>query len=204
MQKGRFAGWKAHLDFLLRYMQMVRARSPKFFVDQGRALEGSQIARITNVDHAAGSITHDALRRLTKDEIHDFALSHMRREIQNGAAWMADLHWQVRTALDPYNPVITSEQPLFVKGERTLLGDVMTLEVLTDSRTTIYFPLCWEACLIGRVEPFDADVEPFVQQDLLEFRHMVAEMAPETVISPQRIEGLVLDGRPAPDVLERR
>ena len=39
----KFAGWKSDLEFLLSYMQMIRARSPLFFAQadaEGRAMRG--------------------------------------------------------------------------------------------------------------------------------------------------------------------
>ena len=198
-----FADWQEHIGFLLPYMQMIRVRSLQFFVEQGQAVADSFIGRVTSVDEVSRKITYDASQPLTEDEVHDGTLTKMREEFLKGSAWMADFHWQFRTTQNPYNPVVTSEQPLFVKGEKTQTERSMTMDILTDAATEVYFPFCWRACLVGRVEPFSTDVEPFEQFDLEELRHMVAKMAPEYVISPQIVEGLKLDGRPLPGVLTR-
>ena len=78
----------------------------------------------------------------------------MREEIKKGAAWMEGFHWQIRTTFDPYNPVVTSEAPLFVKNDGSLAGETMTMDVLTRTTSLVYFPLCWQACLVGRTRLF--------------------------------------------------
>jgi hypothetical protein len=202
--KNAFAGWKTHLEFLLIYMQMIRVRSPQFFVEQGQELADATVATITSVDHKENKITYDNIRRLTDDEVHDFALTKMREEFHKGSTWMADFYWQIRTTLDPHNPVVTSEQPLFVKGEKTLTEETMTTEVLTDDRSEVWFPLCWQAAIVGRIQPFESEVESFDQIALNDLRHIVSEMSPQYVISPQIIEGLTIDGRQAPTREARR
>ncbi|MGC2619096.1 MAG: hypothetical protein WA414_08670 [Acidobacteriaceae bacterium] len=56
---------------------------------------------------------------------------------------------------------------------------------------------------IGRSTPFDEEVVPFEQDNLLLLRHMIAEMAPEYVIAPQIVEDLILDGRRRPVTRQR-
>lgn len=72
----------------------------------------------------------------------------------------------------------------------------MTMEILTDVGSEVWFPLCWQAALAGRTRPFDADRANFGQVELNELRHIIAEMAPQYVISPQVVDGIVVDGRP--------
>jgi hypothetical protein len=184
-------------------MQMIRVRSPQFFVEQGQAVADSFLGRITSIDETRTKITYDNSQPLTEDEVHDATLTKMREEFAKGAAWMADFHCQIRTTFDPLNPVVTSEMPLFVKGEKVQRERAMTMDLLTDAASEVYFPLCWQACMVGRVELFSKDVEPFEQPDLFQLRRMVAEMAPEYLIAPQIVEGLVLAGRPPPGVMKR-
>lgn len=203
LQRRSFAGWQGNLDFLLPYMQMIRVRSPQFFVEQGQAVADSFLGRITSIDETRTKITYDNSQPLTEDEVHDGTLTKMREEFANGAAWMVDFHWQIRTTFDPRNPVVTSEQPLFVKGEKEQTEGAMTMDLLRDAASEVYFPLCWQACIVGRAEPFGKDVETFEQPDLMQLRHIVAEMAPEYLISPQIIDGLKFDGRPTPTMAMR-
>jgi|GEM_PF-1942552 len=194
----RFAGWVGRLEFLLNYMQMIRVRSPQFFVEQGQELAESTVATITSVDHIENKITYANPRQLTEDEVHDFTLTKMREEFGKGATWMSDFHWQLRTTFDPNNPVVTSEGPLFVKGMKDQTERAMTMDLLTDEASELWFPLCWQAALVGRVRPFERDVVPFEQPALNELRHIIAEMSPQYVISPQIVDGLTLDGHRAP------
>jgi hypothetical protein len=193
-----FREWKEHFDFLLVYMQMIRVRSPQFFVEQGQEFADSTVATITSVDHAENKITYDNLRRLSPAEVHDFTLAKMREEFKKGATWMADFHWQIKTTFDPKNPVTTSEAPLFVKGVKTNPERTMTMEILADADSEVWFPLCWQAALVGRAQTFDADRVSFEQAKLDELRHIIAEMAPQFVISPQIVDGIILDGRCPP------
>jgi hypothetical protein len=199
-----FAGWQDHIDFLLTYMQMIRVRSPLFFVEQGQELADATVATITSVDHSENKITYDNVRKLTIDETHDFALTKMREEYYRGVAWMANFHWQVRTTFDPGNPVVTSEQPLFVKGIKTQSERAMTMDILTDEGSEVWFPLCWQAAIVGRVHSFETNIVPFTQTTLSGMRHIVAEMSPQFVVSPQIVNDLVLDGRNLPGHESRR
>jgi hypothetical protein len=194
----KFVGWQDHLDFILPYMQMIRVRSPQFFVEQGQELADSSVATITSVDHVENKITYDNHRRLTEDEVHDFTLTKMREEFNKGSTWMGDFHWQIRTTFDPYNPVVASEQPLFVKGVKSQTERAMTMDILTDDESEVWFSLCWQAALVGRARSFESDLEPFEQAALNELWHIIAEMSPQYVISPQIVNGLVLDGRQTP------
>ena len=195
-----FAEWHRNIGFLLPYMQMIRVRSPQYFVEQGHAVADSFLGRITSIDESRTKITYDNSQPLTADEVHDHTLVKMREEFARGASWMGNLHWQIRTTFDPKNPVVTSEQPLFIKGEKPQTEAAMTMDLITDPGSEVYFPLCWQACIVGRSIPFTEDVFPFEQSNLLLLRHMVAEMAPRYVIAPQIVDNLTLDGRQKPTV----
>lgn len=198
IRETNFADWMKHREFLLVYMQMIRVRSPQFFLEQGQELSEATAATITNVDHAENKITYDNVRRLTESEVHDLTLTKMREEFNKGAAWMADFHWQVRVTFDPTNPVMTSEAPMFVKGVKTHTERAMTMETLIDPGSEVWFPLCWQAALVGRVRPFEAEIAAFEKTQLDELRHIVAEIAPQYIVSPQIVDALSLDGRKPP------
>ncbi len=146
-----FAGWQGDREFLLHYMEMIRVRSPLFFEEQGPELAESTVATITSVDEVEKKITHETPRRLSEDEVHDMTLAKMREGFSNGMTLMANFHWQLRTTFDPYNPIVASEEPLFVKGTKTQTERAMTMDLLTDEGSEIWFPICWQAVLVGRV-----------------------------------------------------
>jgi hypothetical protein len=204
MREVDFSNWRGELRFLLSYMEMIRVRSPLYFEEQGQATADSFLGRVVSVDEDARKIVYENSHPLTEDEVHDHTLTKMREEFRRGSPWMQDFHWQIRTTFDSRNPVTTSESPLFVKIDRPGFHGPMTDEVLRDAATEVYFPLCWEACLVGRLYPFEADVRSFAQTELNQLRHMMAEMAPEFVVAPQVVHGLVLAGRPAPKIATRK
>ena len=183
----KFVGWSDHLDFLCRYMQMIRARSPLFFEQQGKALALARLMTITNIAEDRRSVTVDSLagRPISGPEITDMTLGQMRAEIQKDAAWMANLNWTIRTSLDPYNPVICSEQALLLTGDAPPLE-----EAITHPSTRVYFPIYWQACLVGRIEPFRADLEEFETTEYLSVRRLVSGVAREMVISPRPLANL--------------
>lgn len=199
-----FENWRDYLSFLLSYMEMIRVRSPLYFEQQGQAVDGSFLGRVVTVDEESRRIVYDNSNPLTEAEVHDHTLVKMREEFRKGSPWMPDFNWQIRTTVDPSNAVIASESPLFVKIDRPGFNGPLTHEVLRDHATEVYFPLCWEACLVGRLTPFEADRRPFEQPELAELRHMMAELAPEYVVAPQIINGLRLDGKPVPKIAGRR
>jgi hypothetical protein len=199
----KFITWREHKDFLLRYMQMIRVRSPAYFVQKGDDLSNSLVATITSVDHAANKTTIDSPRRLSAAEIKNMTLANMQYEFRQGVAWMADFHWQVKITSDTHDPVVTSETPLFVEGRKQQTERIVTWDLLEDNATQIWFPLCWSAVLVGRKRPFDTDLESFDQSSLTGLRHIICEMTPKYVISPQIVKDLVLTGKPAPGVSSR-
>jgi hypothetical protein len=204
MREGNFSNWRDEFPFLLSYMEMIRVRSPLYFVEQSQAVADSFLGRVVSVDESARKITYDDSLPLTEDEVHDHTLIKMQEEFRKGTPWMQDFHWQIRTTFNPRNPVITSESPLLVKIDQPGFYGPMTDEVLRNPTTEVYFPLCWEACLVGRLVPFEADVSSFEQTNLNELRHMMAEKAPEFIVAPQVVDGLILDGKPAPNIAMRK
>ena len=98
VQEG-FSTWIQHKDFLLSYMQMIRARSPLFF-DQWRAqAETMSVATITKVLHdpvKGHGVQHDGLRPMTSAEIQNYTIGQMRDDIKKGVDWLGNFHWALR------------------------------------------------------------------------------------------------------------
>jgi Protein of unknown function (DUF4238) len=187
LQDRHFIGWREHLDFLLSYMQMIRARSPLFFDLHKKKLGTMKLAQIKSIAEDRRSLIVDDIqgRLITGPEMTDMTLGQMRAEIKKGADWMTRLHWTIRVTLDPHDPVITSEHPLFTTGEFDL-----SRSPIVDPSAVVYFPLCWQACLMGRVEPFSSDIDPFRAGELDGLRSMISGLANELVISPHPIPNL--------------
>ena len=124
---------------------------------------------------------------MTSAEVHDHTLSKMRAEFKLGIDWMKDFHWTLRTTDDPVSPFITAEQPLFLGTSENVIVDA-----IRRHDTYIYFPLCWQACLVGNRVPWLSELQPIAQDKLRVFRHMVSAQAKKFVVSPRPIDHALL------------
>ena len=107
------------------------------------------------------------------------AITDMRAEIKKGADWLSNFNWVLRFTTDPNDPVITSDNPILLHG---IAPDLC--RAITHQDTLIFFPVCWQMCLIGsRVEQEikTAEVQP---GDLKRLRSIYLEEARLFVVSP--------------------
>jgi hypothetical protein len=182
--KNRFSSWTSHKEFLLAYMQMIRARSPLFF-DQWR--EHSKTIRVATITRVISNtqIEVDSLqgRPLTESETQNWIISKMREEIKKGPDWLTNFHWALRYTESPDDPVITAEQPLVCVGHNT---DAAT--ALKDPETLIYFPLCWQAFLFGSIQSFDVETENFHSDTLQRVRRAYIENGRKSITALNMIE----------------
>ena len=180
----QFRGWVQYLPFLCTYMQMIRARSPLYFLQKKVALATTRVHQITSVDPNQNRVTLDSMegRLMTGAEKHNHTLSLMRTEIQRGVDWMGEFQWTLRTTANPEDPVTTGEQPLTVRA------DWQRPEPLKQVDSFVFFPLCWQACLVGNRLPFPRDIEPFASDKLRAYRRIVLDGAREFVVSPQQVD----------------
>jgi Protein of unknown function (DUF4238) len=81
-----FQNWTRHIDFLRRYIHMIRVRSPLYFSQTKQGLENTRLYTVTNVDHPTNSVTVDNMqgRPMTASEKHDHTLGLMRQEFRQG------------------------------------------------------------------------------------------------------------------------
>ena len=184
--KEGFPSWVQHKDFLLSYMQMMRARSPLFFEHWSEQSRAIRVATITEV-LSDTQVKVDSLngRPFTSAETHDWTISKMREEIKKGADWMANFHWALRYTDSSSNPVITAEQPVAFIGSKP---DIST--ALTDPDTLIYFPICWQAFLFGSIRRFDIETEKFYPATLQAIRRAYLENGRQFLISPQKLDDI--------------
>jgi len=161
----KFSGWTKHCDFLVRYSQMLRARSPLFrqevlkeahqtiFLKVEQVLPtrpnpdkpGETECQIKYSDFGMQSNLHrDALFK-------NLSITKMRTEIQKGAGEFAGWHWCLRFTEDVTKPVITGDNAVALIG----FGHSSREEAMKDQDTLFVFPLCWQACLIGSRQKFD-------------------------------------------------
>jgi hypothetical protein len=180
-----FKNWKDHLDFLLRYVQMMRARSLLFFENQRREGRNLRAWRIEEVsaDRMSVRVRSMSPELLPESFIKNWTITNMRSEIAKGAAWLPDFNWALRTCESPALPFVASELPFTATGPR---ADVT--EALRDPETLLFFPLCWQACLIGSRQYFRVENDRFDTEDMRRFAKMYRDSASLFVISPRRLD----------------
>jgi Protein of unknown function (DUF4238) len=181
--KRGFDGWKSELGFFLDYMNMIKARSPLFLAQAERDMQRSTYGRVKSVDHATKQITYEPLN---SSEIGTFVRNRtivlMREQIDAGPSWMKEFHWCLRYAASPIDPVITADQPFVSDGPRN-----HPPYGIYDVDTLIYFPLCWQACLIGCVRSFDIGTDAFAPETLCGIRQRYRNNSKHFLVSPQPI-----------------
>jgi hypothetical protein len=69
----------------------------------------------------------------------------MRADMQAVPQYFFDFDWCLRSTTDPNRPIITADDAIRLEGP-----DPTKSDPLKHLDTVIYFPLCWQACLIGR------------------------------------------------------
>lgn len=183
----QFAQWKTHREFLLRYMQMMRARSLLFFEHQqaeGKNLRAWVVEEVSP-DRKSVKVRSMTPEPLPDEFIRNRAIAEMRAEIQKGAAWLNDFNWALRYCDSPVSPFIISEIPFVSRGQQAQAADA-----LKDPETLLFFPLCWQACLIGSRQFFEVETDKFGVQDMLTVQKMYRESAKLFVLSPSKLEYL--------------
>ena len=181
-----FASWVQHKEFLLAYMQMLRARSPLFFDQWNAHAQTMSVTRVMKILHdpvLGHGVQHDGFRPMTKAEIQDWIIGQMREEIKKGADWLSNFHWALRYTDSPNDPVITAESPFVSIGRSADEGTA-----LTDPETLIYFPICWQAFLFGSIRRFDVETEQFHPETLQQVRRAYCDNERKFLVSPQKLD----------------
>jgi hypothetical protein len=183
----RFRNWHKKLGFLLRYMQMIRVRSPLFF--QQKEIEGSALDTwvIDKVHDDGKTLTLRSMEPIPPPAafIKNQAIRHMQEEIQNNGAWMWDFNWALRYCESVDEPFVTSEAPLVVEGSA---ADIETAIKHPDS--LLIFPLCWQACLFGSLCRFDKGTDKFGLEDMRIFRSKYRRFAEVFLLSPTKLDDI--------------
>jgi hypothetical protein len=185
MSRNRFANWDQHKDFLLEFMQMMRARSPLAMQQQeveARKLRG---ATITKVHPDGRTLTLDSmeLRPLPEHAIRNITISKMLQEVQVGASWMTQLDWCLRYTDNENDPFCTTDQALFLIGTAKDEPPI-TVELVNHPDTVMIFPLCWQACLFGSTRQFDKSYDRAPSLQLSSIRSDQKRYANRFVVSP--------------------
>lgn len=180
----KFENLKEHLDFLLRYAQMMRARSLLFFEDKRAEWSRARgwIVQEVLPDGKTVRVKSMTPEPLPAPFIRNRTIVEMREEVKKGAAWLNDFNWCVRYCESPSRPFVISEIPFVCYGRSPDLK-----EALQDPETLLFFPLCWQACLIGSRQFFDKDIDRFGDEDMHRIQKMYRESASLFVLSPTNL-----------------
>jgi Protein of unknown function (DUF4238) len=184
----RFRHWKHHRKFLFRFMQMLRARSPLFFEQkqaEGKALKTWTVKEV----HPDGkTITLDSIEPKPPSEvfIKNRTIHHMHEEIKRGADWLWKFDWALRYTDSAANPFVMTEAPFLMVGDRPGAAGQM----LQDPETLLFFPICWQACLIGSRRRFDKKTDQFGEHDMQTFRKKYRSYAQKFVLSPIKLDDI--------------
>ena len=184
-----FRGWQSHLDFLLRYAQMLRTRSERFRTQSVTKARQQPMVRVKEVftDPVSGqtALRYEELTETPEEReelFRNLAITIMRGEIAKGAAFFSQLHWCLRVATATTNPVITGDDAIIVEGKAP------TLEIaLADPNTLIFFPVCRHACLVGSTAKFDQETEDFQAADLKRLQSRYLDGECRFTYSPKRL-----------------
>jgi hypothetical protein len=179
-----FKGWvKQHRSFLLGYMQMMRARSPLFIQQQTQQNRNLRGATVTAVG-PGNQVTVDSLelRPFPENVVRNAVIGQMRQEISKGPDWMLDFNWCLRYTKSPADPFITGMHPLLLEGPAAMLEEAMK-----HPDTLIWFPICWQACLVGSLRRFDEGTFEAHRWVLDHERELFTRSSSGYVISPQKL-----------------
>jgi len=179
-----FKGWvKQHRSFLLGYMQMMRARSPLFIQQQTQQNRNLRGATVTAVG-PGNQVTVDSLelRPFPENVVRNAVIGQMRQEISKGPDWMLDFNWCLRYTKSPADPFITGMHPLLLEGPAPTLEEAMK-----HPDTLIWFPICWQACLVGSLRRFDEGTFEAHRWVLDHERELFTRSSSGYVISPQKL-----------------
>jgi hypothetical protein len=182
-----FENWMEHRDFLLHYMQMIRARSILFFEQkyaEGKNLRALVVDKV-NPDGRSATVRSLTPSELPDDFIKNWTITEMRTEIQQGAAWLRDFDWAIRYCSSVNEPFVSSESPFMVYGP-----GLNVEENVLHPDSLVFFPLCWQACLVGSRRAFDVKRDVFLQEDMRTFRRMYRKSARLFVVSPRQLSDL--------------
>ena len=179
-----FERWADHLELLLSFMQMMRARSI-LFREQKQQLGKSLVAwEIEEVGEDGKTIKPKSMTPspVSSTFVRNRAISEMRAEIEKGAAWLKDFDWALRYCDSVTDPFIISEMPLIAEGP---CSDIR--EAIQHQDTLLMFPLCWRACLFGSRQFFHVKTDRLGPEDMQKVRQRYISTAKSFLVSPTKL-----------------
>jgi hypothetical protein len=189
-----FRNWHKELGFLLRYMQMIRARSPLFLQQKEAEGQSLQALVIKEVHPDRKTLTVNDPAPLSPPQINNWTITNMREEIRKGAAWMGEFNWALRYCESVEEPFVTSEAPLVIEGPA---ADISA--AIDHPESLIVFPICWQACLFGSRLRFDKGTEKFGLADMRTIRRKYRHFAQVFLLSPTKLDDITESAESRPE-----
>lgn len=157
LTRNDFENWRKHREFLLRFMQMIRVRSPLYF-EQKRVIAKESPALVVE------EVRTDGMVKVRPTEIPDRfiknrTLTEMMDEIQKGSDWLNRFDWALRYSDSLSLCFFASDSPFVVTGPLAGQGKQVSWEALQHRDTLFFFPLCWRACIVGSPRSFNVETD---------------------------------------------
>lgn len=174
-----FESWTDHLDFLLRFMQMMRARSLLFFEQHRQMMKNMPTWRVKEVLPDGKSIKLESMKPEPPPPhfIQNRAILDMQAEIEKGAAWANDYTWTMQYTDTPDEPFIISESP------------VVSTSTAEKRPLMIVLPISWKAGLFGTDRDFkQPKTNPIDIYSLRQIRAMYRRGANLYLVSPKKLD----------------
>ena len=182
-----FQGWGGYRDFLLCYLQMMRARSLLFLAETHKAAENLRGLVIKEVSPDGKSVKVESHTPSPVSAVfaRNWTLAQMREEIHKGTGWLQGFNWALRYTDSPADPFIVGDGPVVFSTPRSTLAEGMQ-----DPESLLFFPLCWRACLIGSRQFFEAETGRFPHEDMLKLRGIYRDTTEIFLVAPRKLEHL--------------
>lgn len=182
-----FSNWLEHRDFLLRFMQMIRARSPLYF-EQKRATAKNSAAWVIDEINIDRNQLKVRPAELPEHFVKNRSLIEMMEEIQKGSDWLNKFDWALRYTDLPENSFFASDTPFGVSGPVEGQHQHVSWNALQHPDTLFFFPLCWRACIVGSPRLFDIKTDKATLEFVRQVRHMYRTNARAYLISPVKLD----------------
>lgn len=187
LKKRKFRNWTKHLRFLLRYMDMLRARSPLYFMHSEVQWKATPTWTVEEVIDAKTIKLVSVEPSPPSDAfIQNRTIFEMREEIQKSGAWLRELNWALRFTESVTEPFVITETPFVAEG----LPGLSEAEALKHANTLFCFPVCWQVCLFGSRKRFDRGTDKFNCHDMRLAREKHRLFAQDFLISPVKLDDI--------------
>ena len=180
-----FENWTDFRDFLLCYLQMMRARSLSFMAEMRKTGENLRGLVIKEVLPYGKSVKVDSLTptRLPANFITNWTIGQMTEEIDKGEGWANEFNWALRYADSVEDPFVVGDGPVVFSTPSSTVADGWH-----NPESLLFFPLCWQACLIGSRKFFEIETSRFAKEDMHTIRQIYRDTTEIFLVSPQRLD----------------